>query len=249
MSSMVIGMAVFGCVFGGALVGMLLRGVLPKHHLSDESKDVVKLGTGLIATMAALLLGLLVSSAKGTYDIQNNELTDMSGKILVLDRILAHYGPEARDTRALLRQSVSYAIERLWESDLPASARLTTPQAETLGERIRQLAPTNEGQRAMQAEAQQLYLELARTRMLLFAQQGSSISLPFLIVVVCWITIIFASFGLFAPRNLTVIITLFLCALSVSGAIFLILELNYPFRGLMKISSTPLRNVLSVLGS
>ncbi len=249
MSSLAIGLIVFACVFGGAVVGMVLRSVLPKHHLSDESKDVVKLGTGLIATMAALLLGLLVSSAKGVYDTQSNELTEMSGKILLLDRILAHYGSEARDVRALLRQSVSRAIERLWELNLPVSAPPTAPEAETLWDSIQELVPTTEPQRALQAEAQRLCAELGRTRMLLFAQQSSSISLPFLIVVVCWIAIIFASFGLFAPRNLTVITTLFLCALSVSGAIFLIVELNYPFRGLMQLSSAPLRNVLAVLGS
>jgi hypothetical protein len=249
MSALTVALLIFGCVFGGALLGLLLRGVLPGHHLSAESKDVVKMGTGLIGTMAALVLGLLVASAKSSYDSQANELTEASARVLMLDRVLAHYGPEARDARELLRQAVSRMIERLWATDAPTSTRPTTAEGEALYDSIQQLAPANEAQRAVRAQAQQIALDLGRTRMLLYAQQGSSISVPFLVVVVSWITIIFISFGLFAPRNLTVIITLLLCALSVAGAMFLILELDHPFQGLIQLSDAPLRNALSLLGS
>lgn len=249
MSAMTIALFIFACVFCGALVGVLLRSILPGHHLSAESKDVVKLGTGLIGTMSALVLGLLVASAKSAYDSQANELTEASAKVLMLDRVLAHYGPDAKDTRELLRQAVSRMIEKLWAPDVPATSRPTSAEGEALYDSIQQLAPANEAQRALRSQAQQIALDLARTRMLLYAQQGSSVSVPFLVVVVSWITIIFISFGLFAPRNLTVIITLLLCALSVAGAMFLILELDHPFSGLIQLSSAPLRGALALIGS
>src|SRR5258706_2839022 len=103
MSSITASLIVFACVFGGALVGVFLRSALPQQHLSAESKDIVRLGMGLVGTMAALVLGLLVASAKGSYDAQSSELTQMSANIVLLDRILAHYGPEAKQTRDMLR--------------------------------------------------------------------------------------------------------------------------------------------------
>ena len=103
MSSTTISLIVFACVFGGALLGILLHAVLPQHHLSNETKDIVKLGMGLVGTMSALVLGLLVASAKGSYDAQSAELTQMSANIALLDRVLAHYGPETKETRDLVR--------------------------------------------------------------------------------------------------------------------------------------------------
>jgi len=245
MSSLTVGSLIFGCVFGGALLGMLLRALLPEHHFSADSKEVVKLGTGLIGTMAALVLGLLVASAKSSYDNEKSELTDMSASVLLLDRVLAHYGPEATESRALLRGVVKGAVERLWaQGHLPPSQA-----ADTLYDRMHQLAPANETQRALLAEAQSSYMGLGRMRMLLLLEQGdSSISTPFLVIVVFWLTIIFVSFGLLAPRKATVIAALLICALSVSIAMFLILELDSPFHGLIQLSSAPLRNALSLLG-
>src|SRR5579863_6571692 len=97
MSEMAIAWVVFGCVFGGALLGMFLRRSLPESHFSGETKDVVKVAIALIATMAALVLGLLISSAKSAYDTRNGALMQMSVDILMLDRGLAHYGPETKD--------------------------------------------------------------------------------------------------------------------------------------------------------
>jgi hypothetical protein len=244
MSSLTISLFILGCVFGGALLGMLLRALLPEHHLNAESREIVKLGTGLVGTMAALVLGLLVASAKASYDNQKSELTDMSANVLLLDRLLAHYGPETTELRTLLRAVVNGAIERLWAKDhLPP-----TQTAETFYDKFHQLVPANDAQRTLLGEAQGTYLGLARTRMLLFEQAGSSISTPFLVIVVFWLAIIFLSFGLLAPRNATVIATLLICALSVSTAMFLILELDSPFQGLIKLSSAPLRNTLAMLG-
>jgi hypothetical protein len=250
VSSLTIGLLIFACVFGGTLVGMLLRGMLPEHHLSAESKDTVKLGTGLIGTMAALVLGLLVASAKSSYDAKKDEMIHMSANALLLDRILAHCGPEGKDARELLRQMVATALDRIWgESKVQiATSAPTSPIAEELYLKVHQLPTTNDAQRLMAAQAQSIMSEMGRTRMLLFQQKASSISLPLLIVVTCWLSIMFVSFGLFAPRNGTVLFTLLLCALSVSGAIFLVVELDRPFDGLIQIPSAPFKNMLSLLG-
>jgi hypothetical protein len=117
MNFIAIRLIVLACVFGGALFGMFLRGVLPEQHLSADSKDTVRLGTGLIGTMTALLLGLLVASAKSFYDTQSSELTEMSAKIVLLDRVLAHYGPETKEVRDLLHGAVARTLDGLWPKD------------------------------------------------------------------------------------------------------------------------------------
>jgi hypothetical protein len=250
LSSIAIACIAFACVFGGALLGVLFHTVLPEEHLSTDTKDVVKLGIALIATMAALVLSLLISSAKGTYDTRGNQLLQVSADIIVLDRALAHYGAETKDARAVLRNSVAGAIDRFWPAsrDRRETMGPTASPVESLYDKIQELSPQSEIQRSLQSQALAMAVDLGRTRMLLFEQLGSSIPVPFLVVLVFWLAIIFASFGLFAPRNATVVAVLFVCALSVSGAIFLILELDRSFEGLLQVSSAPLRAALAQLG-
>jgi len=248
---MAISWIVFGCVFGGAMLGMLLRSVVPEHHLSADSKEVVKLGMGLIATMSALVLALLIASAKSSHDTQNGEVIQMSADFIQLDRVLAHYGPETKEARAMLRDAVarglgtannlnSYRPESLDSATLKAGA-------DNVYEKIQQLTPANETQRALHAQAMQIGAEVGRMRALLLEQTGGSIPMPFLVVLVFWFTMIFLTFGLFAPSNTTVVSVLLVCSLSVAGAIFLILELDRPFEGLIQISEAPLRDALSRL--
>jgi hypothetical protein len=237
-------------VFGGALLGVLFRTMLPEEHLSSDTKDVVKLGIALIATMAALVLGLLIASAKSTYDTRRNQLLQVSTDIILLDRILANYGAETKDARTLLQRSVAAAVDQFWPAngDRPATIDRRATSVEALYANIQQLSPQSEAQRSLQNQAITIALDLARTRVLLFEQLGSSIPVPFLMVLVFWLCIIFASFGLFAPRNATVIAAFFVCALSVAGAIFLILELDQSFEGLLQVSGDPLRAALAQLG-
>jgi hypothetical protein len=245
-----IGWIVLACVFGGALLGMVLRLILPEHHLASDSKDVIKLGMSLTATMSALVLALLIASAKSSYDAQRNEITQMSANIILLDRVLAKYGPETKIARDLLHRSVVRVIDQIWPKTNTSTEELdpTAIRADALYDKIEQLSPQNDSQRALKAQALKMGIDLAQTRWLLFEQGGSSIPIAFLVLLIFWVTIIFLSFGLFAPPNATVIVTLFLCALSVSGAIFLILELDRPFGALIRISSAPLRSALVHLG-
>jgi Protein of unknown function (DUF4239) len=246
-----VGCIVLACVFGGAILGMAIHTLLPEQHLNTESKDVIKLGMGLIATMSALVLALLTNSAKGSYDTQRNEVTQVSANVILLDRVLVHYGPETKEARDLLKLSTAGMIDRIWPSDPAHTAKLgpTTTSGELFFDKIQELRPKDEVQHSLQAQALSLSIGIGQARLLLFEQGGRSIPMPFLVLLIFWVTIIFLSFGLFAPRNATVIATLFLCALSVSGAIFLIMELDRPFGGVIQISSAPLRNAIASIGT
>jgi hypothetical protein len=249
MSSIAISLIAFAFVFGGVLLGIALRAVLPQEHLADESKEVVKLGVGLIATMAALVLGLLIASAKSSFDTQNSELTEASSRIVLLDRVLAHYGPEAKEARDALRSAVAGTLDLVSAKDLPDPSQLkSSASTEVVYDKIQALSPKDDAQRAIQAQALSIAVGLLQTRWLISEQRVNSVSLPLLMVLIFWLTIIFISFGLFAPRNVTVVVSLLISALSVSGAIFLILEMYSPYAGVIRVSSAPLRAALTHLG-
>ena len=238
---------VFACLIAAVLLGRTLRGLLPEGHLSTESKDAVKLAMGLVATMSALVLGLLVSSAKGAYDTERSEVIQMASKVAFLDRVLAAYGPEAAGVRAQFRDNVEeghsanlarrnaptgtadsqYASRAIWFT-VPFSA----------------LSPHNDMQVGPQTQAATLAVDLAQIRSLLAAQSVPSISKPMLIILVLWLVIIFLGFSVLAPPNATTLLALTVSALAVSAAILLILELDEPFGGLIGISSEPMLNAL-----
>jgi hypothetical protein len=251
MSSIESSSIVFACVFGGALLGMFLRKLLPQNHLSDDSRSVVIIAMGLVATMTAIVLGLLISSAKNSFDTLSRELTGSSSEIILLDRSLANYGPETKETRDLLRSIAVGVLDRIEskESANPRQWQASTREVESLHEKIQGLVPKDDRQRSSQAEALSNLKEIRQTHWLLYEQQSTSISMPMLIILVSWLTTLFISFGLFAPANGTVFTSLLVSAFSVSSAILLILQLYAPFRGLIVISSAPLRAALTQLGN
>lgn len=242
---------VFGCVFGGALLGMFLQTALPEHHLGADSKSVLNLVMGLIGTMSALVLGLLIATAQSSFSTRNGEFTQMSANVILLDRVLAHYGNEAKNVRDLLRRAAARELQLISpENDMSAREKLD-PRAnrgDALFDAIQELSPKNDAQRSLQAQALTMAINLGQVRWLLFEQSGTSIPVAFLVVLVFWLSVIFAGFGLFAPRNTTVVAAFVVGALSVSGAIFLILELDRPLQGLIHMSDAPLRNALAILG-
>ena len=252
MSPLAISGIVFACIAGGIVLGMILRGFMPEKHLSAETKGIVNLGIGLIGTMTALVLGLLIASAKSSFDAQRNGLAQLSGNIIFMDRALAHFGPESKEVREMVRASVVDMLQNTWPEEYPEPGQrkersATEGKYEGLYEKIQELKPEDEAQRAFQAQAMKTMGDIAQARWLLFSQKGSSIPTPFLMVMVAWLTLILASFSMFAPPNTTVFITLLICALAVSSAIFLILELDEPFGGLIGISSEPMLNALHQL--
>lgn len=249
MSESAISAIIFGCVFGSALLGQLLRGFLRPKHLSTETNELVKASMGLVGTMTALVLGLLIASAKDAYDAKKNELTQMAAQIALLDRELGNYGPETAEARALLRQIVVKMIAKLWVD--PTAARPDEPtgfRSAQLYNAIQKLPAHDDLQQAIKAHALNKTNDLAATRWLLYEQSSSSISMPVLVVLSCWLMTLFFSFALFAPRNFVVIVALFVAALSVSGGVALVLEFDQPFSGLIQISQDPMQRMLSGLG-
>jgi Protein of unknown function (DUF4239) len=253
MSAWQISFLVFAIIFGGALLGGVLRPLLSEDHLNPDSRDVVKMATGLIGTLAALVLGLLIASAKNSFDLKTNQVRQMTANIILLDDLLAQYGPEATQLRGLLRQSIPPLANRIWHEEEGTAARpaqfKSSAEALAFEGELGRLAPANDAQRSLQARAISTLTEGAQTRLQLFAQAGGSIPTPFLIILVFWLSAIFLSFTLFARTNLVVMTSLLVCALSFACAIFLVLELDNPFTGMMGISSTTLRSALLPLNS
>jgi hypothetical protein len=248
MNDFLISLLVFVVIFGGALVGMLMRPLLSESHLQPDSKDVVKMATGLIGTLAALVLGLLIASAKNSFDQKTNQVRQMTASIILLDDLLAQYGPDAAHVRTRLRQGIEPLADRIWNEQKATPGKPVhfeaSAQSSAFENELENLSPSNDAQRALQSRTIAAFTEGAQTRLLLFAQAGGSIPAPFLVILVFWLGAIFVSFTLFAKANLVVMASLLVSAVSFAGAIFLVLELDNPFTGLMGISSATLRGAL-----
>lgn len=249
MNTTLTALIVFGCLVGAVLIGRTLRRLLPEAHLSTDSKDAVKLAMGLVATMSALVLGLLVSSAKATYDTQRTEVILMASKIAFFGRVLAAYGPETAGVRALLRDMVDEATQQMWPGQMhrPVDRTPDVQAGNLVYAALQRLSPQNDMQTALKSQATTQAVELAQIRSLLAAQSVPSVSPAMLIILVAWLVVIFVGFSVLAPPNATTVFALMISALAVSGAIFLILELDQPFGGLIGISSEPMLKALHQL--
>ena len=235
------------------MLGMWLHKVLPEHHLDDASKDTVKLGAGLLATLAALVLGLLVSSAKSSFDAINTGIAQAGAKIIQVDHMLAEYGPETKDVREQLRTIVASSIDRIWPEEKGRTGGLRAMESlddagKLYKDKLRELTPINDFQKTRLAQAMQISDDVLQTRLLLMEGQQTNLPATFIVVLIFWLTGLFISFGLFAPSNGVVMTVLLICALSVSSAIFLILEMNRPLDGFIKASNAPLRKAVELIG-
>lgn len=240
---------VFGSLFSAAWIGIRLRARLPQHHLCSETKDAVRIGMGSVATMAALVLGLLVASTKSAYDTEKSEVMQMAAKLVFLDQVLENYGPESAETRGMLKEATRAAVERIWPEARTQSGTMAPDKtwSRELPRAIQKLAPKDELQQAFKSQAVSLANDLGQMRWLLFEQMDSAISVPLLVIMVFWLALTFVSVGLFAPPNGTALAAQVLAALSVAGAVFLILELDQPFHGIVRISSHPMVSALNHL--
>lgn len=249
MSALLISIITFALVLGGALLGMYLRNALTDDHLREDVRDVVRLSTGLIGTIAALVLGLLIASAKSSYDARSTQIKQITANIILLDGLLQQYGPDAYKVRVMLRNAVPPLIDRIWDEGYRAktAAFAVTPEAQELLNRIQELEPNSDPKRALQARILSAAADSAQARLSLFTQSHDSIPGPFLAILIFWLTVIYASFGLFVRPNPIVIIVFLVGTLSVSASIFLILEMDQPLAGLLQISSEPLRHALAPL--
>ena len=243
-----IAVLVFVCVLSGAALGAFVRPMLPDHHMNEASRQIVIVAIGLIATLSALVLGLLVASAKGGFDDRNQEIKQSATRLVELDRLLRQFGPEANDVRKLLLVMTQKRIDSTWNTSATRSTSLLeerdAAQTEQVRTRLWDLKPVTDAQRWVHARALTLTAEIEHARWLLLEGSQSSIPRPFLAVLTFWLSAIFAALGLFAPRNATVYSVLVICALSVSTAVLMIFEMDQPFEGILEISPAPLHRAV-----
>lgn len=253
MSHSIIAIIYLIVTFSAALLGIWLKTILPKDHISEDSKDSIKMGVGLIATMSALVLGLITASAKSSFDGVDSAMKQTAAQILTLDRMLARYGPETEPIRAAMKDSIIARMSSIWPEVGGKPAGLDPMKSglglrvEELSDHIRQLKPVDDDKKALQSKAIDLSEALLQGRWVIFAGSAPSVSDTFVYILLLWLAVTFLSFGLFAPNNSTVISVFFVCALSVASAIFLVLELDSPFDGILKISPLPVQYTISHL--
>jgi hypothetical protein len=237
---------VYVCVMGGALTGIYLNRVLPPEHIKDETRQAVNIAVGVIATLTALVLGLMVASAKSSFDARADDIRQIAARIIILDRTLRDYGQESIDARDQLKKMIEARLKRFWAEELQTAGAPRLAEMESvLRGRLLSLSPVNDTQKWLQARALTVVGDLEQTRWLLIEQSRKTIPRAFLVVLVFWLVVIFGTLGLFSPRNGTAYTIIFICALSVATAIFLVLELDQPFEGMLQVSDVPVRNALA----
>jgi hypothetical protein len=249
MSAIAASVLVAACVFAGGLAGLYLHRLLPPDHHTKETQEVVRLGIGMLSVLASLVLGLLIATAKTSYDSADHAIRGYAAELALLNETLRDYGGEASVPRDLLRDYTRRVLQDGWPEDGKRAAALADDNADRLLEHVREairaLKPIDSGQRSLQTQASDVNVNLLRQRWLLIEQQEPNVQRMVLVILLSWVTVIFASFGMNAPRNGTVVVTFLICSLAIGGAIFLILEMDQPWGGVMQISSWPLRNALA----
>jgi hypothetical protein len=239
----------FGVIFGCSLLGMVIRVIVPERHFTNEARDVLRLALGLVTTLNALVLGLLVSTAKSSYDARRSQLTEIAADVILADHSLALYGPETNSARNALRDQVGALVDQIRSRDV-RSTKLQLPRKADWSDfyqMVWRLSPSDDGQKLRKAEVLRLSLEVAQIRASALARESSSIPTVFLVILVFWLAVLFLGFGFLTSRNLMVAGALCVCALIVSTAVYLILDMDQPFTGFMELSIEPLRNAAAVI--
>ena len=245
MSPLAVSAIVVCVLFGSALIGMAIRRAMPERYKDEHTSNIVKTAMGLIGTVSALVLGLVIATAKSSYDDRAGQTRQLTAKAIQLDALLSAYGPDAQKARILLRQANNELVQRIWQGEAVGKSafQVAAPSIALLNE-IEFLKPANDLQRSLQSRAAQTYADLMQERLLLFARSGTSVPTPFLVVLIFWLAVIFASFTILSQANAFGVAAIAVAAISLSGAIFLILELDYPFTGLLQIPRELLSNAL-----
>jgi ABC-type amino acid transport system permease subunit len=247
MNHFAVGLIAFVAIFGGALIGIFAARALPEHHLSNESRNAISVSAAIVGTLSALVIGLMISTANSSFSTRSSEVSRIAVDIVRINRMMQRYGPDAEDARVKLRTFARAKMQELFPAaGKPSqSTEATVRVMEATQESILLLVPTDPRQRWLRSQALTLSDDVLQARWLLAEQRASNIPMPFLILLIFWLSLVFASFGLFAPRHATTIAVFCLCSVAVSGGIVMILELDSPFSGLVHVSGEPMRQALS----
>jgi len=252
--------AIFLLLLGTSLVGAKVQKGLPAHHRAQETVDAIRLILTMLLTLSGLVLGLLITSAKGRHDERTGNLERFAVDLVELDQRLRQYGPDAVSIRAELRRYTAAAIASTWPHEPRPIG--TYPKPEEIGDtnsieslplgnilagidhRIELLQPMDTYHRQTAERLRARAADNLQQRWRLITSAHGTISGPFLMALVFWLVVIFAIFGLSAPPNALVHIVVTLCALSIASSFYIILDFDKPQSGLLKIASDPLRMAL-----
>jgi hypothetical protein len=248
VNAILVGLLVSASVFAAALVGLYGLQRLPPTHRSKETLDTVRLGIAMLSVLSSLVLGLLIASAKGSWDTTDRSVRAYAADLVLLDETLRDFGNAAAEPRRLLRDYTLRMMHDIWpaEGTRPPTVddRAAGQMLERVRERIRALVPSDAPAKWLQDQALTTHVSLLRQRWQLIEEQEPAVRPVVLMILVSWISVIFASFGLDAPRNGTVIGAFLVCSLAIGGSVFLILEMDSPFRGVLAISSEPMARAI-----
>ena len=248
--AVIIALSSFGLILVSIGGGLFLRYRLPDDHLSGDSKEVIRLATALIGTMAAVVVALLFASTRSSYEATNSHVARLTAGVVELDQLLKEYGgQESVMLRQALRSDVTSMVSAIWRDDAPVTGKLLLPvtHEETVLYKLRQLEPKTPVQNAIKTRALAVSNDIEQTRLTLLSQPPDSLSRPFIAVLVLWLCFIFASFSMSSKANPTLVAVLLICGFTASTAIYLILELGQPFDGLLQLSNSALRRALPPL--
>lgn len=250
MNALFVSLAALVIILAGAGAGLMLCAFLPDHHLTDETKIAIKAARNVIVGLTALTLGLLVASAKNSFDDKENELRIVAAKTITLDHLLRKLGPKADQSRELLRQAARngiLSIEKTNAGEIDPKRAATNIGIDELQTALLAIKTTNDAETWVKTSALSLSRDLALSRWKLYQGMNGSIAWQLIAILVFWITSIFFSFGFITPRNALALGGLFVAALSMAGAIYLTLELDQPFGGFMEMSESSLQLALQEL--
>lgn len=246
MTHIAIGLISFAGIFGGALLGLFAARRVPREYLTTDTQTAITVSVAVIGTLSALVLGLMINTANGSFTKRSEQVRELALQLIRMERNLRRYGPEATEAQASLRIWGFAKAQQLFpDKTKPAvSPETTITLLENVQDKILDLSPQTEQQKYLRTLCLNLSSSLIRARWALEQRTGHSTPIPFLVLLIFWLAIVFASFGLFAPSNPTTMVALFLCAVAVAGGIFMIEELDNS-RGFIQLPSDAMHRALN----
>ena len=250
MNHFLIGLISFAAIFAGAIIGLFAAHRLPGNHLSKETQSAITVSVAVLGTLSALVLGLMITAANSSFSARSEEVRELSLQLIRMDRNLRRYGPESADARMKLREWAVAKTQQLFpeRGRNNSSSQQTIVMLEGVQDALLALQPKDERQKFLRPLCLHLSSTMIEARWALETRASHSIPVPFLVLLIFWLTIVFASFGLFAPANAVTVVALCLCSLAVAGGIFMIEELDRPLSGFVHLPPDSMYRALSEIG-
>ncbi len=242
MEEYLIPIVTFLCLVGAASASMLIHVRLPSQPVAGDTIAIVRFAVNILLVMTSVVLGLMLNSAKNTFEINNRNLHALATGVILLDRVLRTLGPEADEAHRRLVEYTRTALDgvHILEADQQAEASL-----DAAGASLRAIKVSDDRKLALWNDATQIYRQVVRDRWIVVDAAGGTIPSPLIIGLIVWLAVIFAGMGFGTPRNAVVTTTFVVTAMLLSSALYLVLEMDRPSSGLIRISSAPFERALA----